>query len=97
MELSKHEIEHIAELARLELSEEELEKYGSQLSVILNYIEMLREVETAEIDPTSQVTGLKNVFREDSVKDWDEKERDSALNDAPATEGRYIKVRKVFE
>jgi aspartyl-tRNA(Asn)/glutamyl-tRNA(Gln) amidotransferase subunit C len=97
MALTKNEIQHIARLARLELGEEDLEKYGEQLSGILNYIEMLKEVDASDIEPTSQVTGLENIFRDDVVKGWNKEEKESALRDAPATEGRYIKVRKVFE
>ena len=63
MSLSKEQIEHIAKLARLELTEEELDKYGGQLSDILNYIDQLKEVDVAGVLPTAQVTGMENIFR----------------------------------
>ena len=97
MNLSKDEIQHIAKLARLELTDEELEKYGGQLSAVLNYIDQLKEVDVKGVEPTAQVTGLENVLREDAVRDWDEKEIEEALADAPEREERFIKVKRVIE
>ncbi|MEK7202717.1 MAG: Asp-tRNA(Asn)/Glu-tRNA(Gln) amidotransferase subunit GatC [Patescibacteria group bacterium] len=96
MNLSKQEIQHIAKLARLELTEQELEKYNEQLSDILNYIDQLKEVDVSGVEPTAQVAGLENVLREDVVKDWDEKEIEQALADAPEKEERFIKVKRVI-
>lgn len=97
MSLSKNEIQHIAKLARLELTDEELEKYGGQLSAILDYIDQLKEVEVKGVLPTAQVTGLENVWREDKVKNWDKEEIELALKDAPEREERFIKVKRVIE
>jgi len=97
MQLSKEEIKHVAKLARLELSEEELEKYGNQLSNVLSYIDMLKEVNTDDVEPTAQVTGLENIFREDEAREWDQRERDAALHEAPELDGRQVKVRRVLE
>jgi len=97
MQLSKDEIQHIAKLARLELSDEELKKYGGQLSAVLNYIDQLKEVDVKGVEPTAQVTGLENVLREDKARDWDEKEIEEALADAPEREDRFIKVKRVIE
>lgn len=97
MQLSKEEIQHIAKLARLELTDAELEKYGGQLSAVLNYIDQLKEVDCKGVEPTAQVTGLENVLREDEVRDWDETEIEAALKDAPEREGRFIKVKRVIE
>ncbi len=49
------------------------------------------------MEPTAQVTGLENVLREDKVRDWDDKEIEEALADAPEREGRFIKVKRVIE
>lgn len=95
--LSKQEIQHIARLARLDLSEAELEKYGGQLSNVLNYIEQLKEVDVKGVEPTAQVTGLTNIFRDDKVEPWNEAEVAEALKDAPEKEGRFIKVKRVIE
>jgi len=97
MELDKEQIKKIAKLARLELSDKEIEKYGSQLSVVLKYVEQLGEVDTDNVSPTAQITGLENVLREDEVVDWDEKERENALNQAPELEDNQIKVRRVLQ
>lgn len=63
--LTSEEVKHIARLASLNLSEEEVKKYQKELSETLDYIENLNEVDTKNTEPTSQVTGLKNVTRED--------------------------------
>ena len=97
MKLAKDEIQSIAKLARLELTDEELKKYGDQLSAVLNYIDQLKEVEVKAVLPTAQVTGLENVWREDEVKNWDEQEIEAALKDAPERQGRFIKVKRVIE
>ena len=96
MKLTKKEIEHIAKLARLELSEKELKKYGSQLSDVLSYIDQLREVDTTNIKPTAQVTGLENALRNDEVDDWSDDEREIALNQAPELEDGQVKVKRVL-
>ncbi len=97
MQLNKEQIQHIAKLARLELTEEELEKYGDQLSNILNYIDQLQEVDVAGVEPTAQITGLDNILRADEIKNWDKEEIELALKDAPDLEGRQIKVKRVIE
>lgn len=97
MNLSKEEIQHIAKLARLELTDKELEKYGGQLSAVLNYIDQLKEADVKNVGPTAQITGLENVLREDKIKDWDEKEIAEALKGAPEQEDRFIKVKRVIE
>ena len=61
MKLTSDEVKHIARLARLELSEEEIEKFGQQLSDILSQAKMLEEVDTSNVEPIAQITGLRNV------------------------------------
>ena len=65
--LSEKEVNHIAELARLKLSPEEVKRFSTQLSDILTYVEQLEEVDTDNVKETSQVTGLKNVTQEDVI------------------------------
>ena len=96
MELERSEIKHIANLARLDLTDKEFETYGNQLSDILSYIDQLKEVDTTDIEPTAQVTGLENVLREDKIEDWDPSERAAALKQAPELEGRQVKVKRVL-
>lgn len=97
MNLSKQEIQHIAGLARLELTGAELEKYGAQLSAVLNYIDQLKEVDVEEIEPMAQASCLENVLREDEAKNWDEQEIEAALKNAPEMEDGFIKVKRVIE
>ena len=67
MKLSKEEVEHIAKLARLKLSDDDTTMYSKQLSDILDYIEKMQSVNTENVEPTSQVTGLVNIEREDKI------------------------------
>ena len=97
MKLTKGEIQHIADLARLELTEAELKKYGSQLSDILSYINQLKEVDTTDVEPTAQITGLENALRQDEKEDWDKAEIEEALRQTPELENRQIKVKRVLD
>lgn len=65
--LTPSQVRHIAKLARLTLSDAEVEKYATELSAILNYIEKLNEVDTSRVEATAQVTGKRNAVREDAV------------------------------
>ena len=69
--LSKKEVEKIAKLARLDLSETELDTYAEQLSAILGYVSQLNEVDTENVEITTQVTGLSNIMREDIIESFD--------------------------
>lgn len=66
--LSSDDVRHIAKLARLNLSDEEVKKFTRELSSILEYVDQLKEVDTKDVIPTAQVTGLHNSFRADEVK-----------------------------
>jgi aspartyl-tRNA(Asn)/glutamyl-tRNA(Gln) amidotransferase subunit C len=66
--LTPDQVRHIAKLARLELSEEEVEKFSKELTSILQYVDMLKEVDTTGVEPTAQVTGKVNALREDAVR-----------------------------
>jgi len=68
MALTSDEVRHIAHLARLKLSDEEVEKFSTQLTDILDWVQMLNEVDTDNVGETSQVTGLESVVRPDEVK-----------------------------
>lgn len=67
MKLTKQQVQHVATLARIGLTPAEVEKFQTQLSGILDYVEQLNEVNTDGVEPTAQVTGLTNVTREDEV------------------------------
>ena len=95
MKLSKKDVEYIANLAMLELSEEEKDKYRTQLAKILDYVSKLNQLDTENIEPTAHVLPLQNVFREDEVDtSLSQKE---VLSNAPEKEDNYFKVKKVIE
>jgi aspartyl-tRNA(Asn)/glutamyl-tRNA(Gln) amidotransferase subunit C len=93
--ISKEEIEHIASLARLSLTEKEKELFGSQLSSILDYMEKLNELDTRNVEPTSHVLPLSNVVRDDipgpSIP------REDALMNAPDHTEKFFRVPKIIE
>lgn len=95
MKITKDDIKHIAELSRLQLSDEEIDKYRLELGAILDYVAILKEVKTDKVIPTAQVSGLMDVFRDDVVKDWDEDERELALNQGERKNGN-LKVKRVL-
>lgn len=97
MALTKQEVEHIALLARLGLTEAEKEKFASQLSSILDYVEKLKEVDTKGVKPTAQVTGLENVMRPDKIAACSKEEMAELVKMAPESEDNLIKTKSVFD
>jgi len=93
--LDEEEVGHIAKLARLKLTGEEVKMFCSQLSEVLEYMKVLNEVEAKGVEPTAQVTDLENVFREDEVSP--SLEPNEALSCAPAREGNFFKTGVVLE
>lgn len=93
--LNSEQVQHIAKLARLGLGQEEGEKFAKQLSNILAYVEMLNEVKVDDVEPTSQVTGLENVTREDKVSRFSTKEELLACTELPI-EREQVKVKPVI-
>ena len=93
--LSKEDILKLAFLARLKLSDHEVEKYQKELSSILEYAQQLDSVDVSGLEPTYQVTGLTNVARQDEVIDYGISTED-LLSNVPAREGAYIKVRRMI-
>ena len=65
--LSKDDVRHIAKLCRLNVSDEEVEKFSTELSSILEFVDKLQEVDTKDVAPTPQATGLTNALREDEI------------------------------
>lgn len=95
MALSKKEVEHVANLARLELAEGEAETLTGQLGSILSYVEKLKDLNTDGIEPTSHVIPMHNVFREDNIVEPIGQER--ALLNAPDKADGCFRVPKVVE
>jgi aspartyl-tRNA(Asn)/glutamyl-tRNA(Gln) amidotransferase subunit C len=94
--ISEQDVEQIAQLARLELSGKEIAKYQSELSNILGYAETIQSVDTKNVEPTAQVTGLSDVVRED-VKNPSELTRDDIFANTPEKKDGYLKVKAVLD
>lgn len=90
--LTRDDVTHVAKLAKINLTEEETEKFLGQLSNIVNFISDLSEVDTTNIEPTNQTTGLTNVYREDIVKPEALLTNDEALSGTDQTYNGYVKV-----
>ncbi|HWR72611.1 MAG TPA: Asp-tRNA(Asn)/Glu-tRNA(Gln) amidotransferase subunit GatC [Nitrospirota bacterium] len=95
MKITKQEVEHVAKLARLELSEQESGKLTDQLSNILTYVEKLNELDTTGVEPTAHVLDIRNVMREDVPAASLTQER--ALANAPEKAAGHYKVPKIIE
>lgn len=93
--ITVQDVEQIALLARLELTEKEKEKFKSELSAILSYIETIRKADTKNVKPTAQVTGLTDVTRIDE-KIPSELTREEILSNTPDKKDGYIKVKPVL-
>lgn len=91
----KISIEHLAQLARLSLSDEEKAAYGSQLEGILAYMDKLNELDTAAVEPTSHVIAMSNVMREDLSRP--SLPREEALQNAPDHTEKFYRVPKIIE
>ncbi|GBE05208.1 MAG TPA: Asp-tRNA(Asn)/Glu-tRNA(Gln) amidotransferase subunit GatC [Nitrospirae bacterium] len=89
------QIEHIALLARLELGTEEKNLFSKQLERIIEYIDKLNELDTADVAPTAHVVPLKNVFRTDELKP--SLPKDKALQNAPHRVNDFYGVPKIME
>ena len=95
MEISKEEILHVAQLARLEIDPETTEKMTGQVATILDYINSLKQVDTEGVPPTSHAIALTNAFREDEP--GDHLGADKSLANAPEAEAGAFIVPKVIE
>jgi len=95
--ISKEQVEHIAKLARIELTEKEKEKFSMELSSILDYIDKLNKVDTSKVKAISQITGMENIYREDEIRAKDIDIKDKILKNAPSKKGDYFKVPKILE
>ncbi len=95
MALTSDEVRHVALLARVGLTPEEVELYRSQLDNVLNQFQALQEVDTEDVPPTSQSVALETVVREDEPRQSLSKE--DVLANAPRREDDYFRVRAVLE
>lgn len=95
--ITKEQVEHIAKLARLGLTDKEKEKFQKELSAILDFVEKLEEIDTSKVEPMTGGTSLVNVIREDEIKPKIKDQRVKILKNVPKRERDFIKVKAVFE
>jgi aspartyl-tRNA(Asn)/glutamyl-tRNA(Gln) amidotransferase subunit C len=95
VKLTSEQVLHIAELAKLALTEEETALFAEQLSQILDHFEVLNQLDTDALPPTAQAIYQRNVVRADEVRP--SLSADEALANAPRREGDYFKVKKILE
>ena len=95
MHLTPEEVRHVAELAKLHLTDEEVAQYAGQLSAILDYAQSLQAVDTSNVPPTPYVLQLTNVMREDQPEP--SLSNEAALANAPDSVDGFFRVRAVFE
>jgi len=94
MKITKDEVMHVANLARLDMDEASIDKFADQIGTILEYVDVLNRVDTQGVTPTSHAISLTNVFRED--REQNTLERDKALANAPQKEDGNFVVPKVI-
>lgn len=94
-DISEKEIRHVANLAMLNLSENEIEKYTVDMKEILGYAEMINEINTDDIPETIGIAEKKNVFRKDEVHQFNQK--DELLKNAPSKDEGMFNIPKVLE
>lgn len=95
MKITKDEVLYVANLARLDLDDAAIEKFAGQIDNILEYIELLNQVDTKDVKPTSHAIALTNAFRDDEEKEH--LDRDRVLANAPRKEDGSFIVPKVIE
>ena len=94
MKLGKNEVEYVANLGRLRLNDDDIDKFAKQLSDILHYIDKLNEIDTSNVEPMAHAVDMSNAFREDIVESkWD---KEDALKNAPDRDEYYFKVPKII-
>ncbi|MFZ2226844.1 MAG: Asp-tRNA(Asn)/Glu-tRNA(Gln) amidotransferase subunit GatC [Candidatus Moraniibacteriota bacterium] len=92
--ISKDEVKHIATLARIGVTEKEVDKFSTDLSAVLDWIAQLEKVDVKDVLPMAHITGMNNVNREDNVSDFLGKEKIVEL--FPESKNGYAKVRSVL-
>ena len=95
MAISRADVEHVADLARLHLTDHEIERMQSQLSRILEAIATLQDVDSSQVGPTASVLGVENVMRDDVALPG--LTREAALANAPHRDGPFLRVPTVLE
>ena len=95
MKISSREVEYVANLARLEITDQEKDKFTAQLNDILGYIDKLNELDTKGVEPMSHAIAVTNAFREDKILDSIGTEQ--TLANAPDARGEFFRVPKIID
>lgn len=95
MTLNNDDVLRLAQLSKLRLNKDEQAQMLVELNAIIGYVEKLQQVDISGFDPTAQVTGLTNVFRDDKIEDL-HVSKEELLKNAPMQQDGYIKVRRVL-
>ena len=93
--LTRADVLKLARLARLELTDEEVEEFSQELTAILDYVEQLQSVDVSGVEPTHQISGLTNVMRADEIRDYGYEPKD-LLQGVPETQDKQIKVKRML-
>lgn len=94
-DLTRDDILKLAQLSKLHLTDAEVDEFTTEISTILGYVEQLQNVDVKGVDPTYQVTGLTNVMRTDTIKDYGVSQKE-LLKNVPSKLGEQIKVKRVL-
>lgn len=94
--MKQDDVQHLASLARIRLSEEELAALPAELDSIVSYVSAVQEIAAEEADMTPQVGAVHNVFRKDEVTNEPDQFTEAILREMPATDGRYMQVKKIL-
>ncbi|WP_251716470.1 Asp-tRNA(Asn)/Glu-tRNA(Gln) amidotransferase subunit GatC [Lactobacillus agrestimuris] len=97
MEITEELIKHVAELSRLEFSDDEVETYTKQMDSIINMANELSEVDTEGVEETVQVVDRDTVFREDKPEHWQGQNRETLMENVPEKANGFIKVPVIIE
>lgn len=95
--LTKEDVLHVAKLAKLELTDAEIKKFTPQLSNVLDHFSELSEVDTKDVEPTSQTTGLEDVYRADELKSENTLTQEEAISGTDKIHNGYFKVKAILE
>ena len=93
--LTREEVAKVALLARLKLTDDEVDVFTSQMGKILEYVDILNDVDTEDVEPMAHAVELSNVFRADEVRE--SLDRDEALDNAPKTDGQFFLVPQILD
>ncbi len=94
--ITSDDVRKVAQLCRLEISEDDIEKFSNQLEGILEYIAQLDRIDTLNVPPTTRAVEVVNVFREDTIVSSSSDVRDKILDLAPQREGEFFRVPKIL-